>query len=538
MDAARIRQFADKIRRRSKTDRELRVEEFARKLGKLSRIPDILNRQESVYAAAVTYCFSVAIDLSNSGSLPELRKIISTGETQYMPGYPPMSPVTDSMFCCGVFLTRRFGQTNETAGEIVLQIVRTWRAAPECIHILTRLLSSRLAIVETVAVDGNCAVVRELVSNREFRLKSSTGYISHVGQLRLSRIVVPMDSEVDTFCELTTPYILTDCSAEKWTRYLLDNLPEVAERRDPLCGPDPEQPVLPHSEIADRLAALFENDCGRMKWNDFIMDGYAGFQKQAIFLSGNPGDPESLPHNDSRLSGLDGNDEYEDDDEDELYDFDGNDETDDSDLSNSRCDDFYQSPESESVDSDVSYLPLLWDYADDYFEVEPKELSVEELSEILFRLIPRKVTMEPEEAEDLINEFRAYFLFLERSHGVRRAGKLAALCDSNAAEKLRKKLGESSNFGLAKSFIMAGQQAGFDMTSQAESALFAQLFNSRLQDLSQHTGNMEVAERTDEDFDADSRPVTTIRKETSIGRNDPCPCGSGKKYKKCCLNHT
>lgn len=22
------------------------------------------------------------------------------------------------------------------------------------------------------------------------------------------------------------------------------------------------------------------------------------------------------------------------------------------------------------------------------------------------------------------------------------------------------------------------------------------------------------------------------------GRNDPCPCGSGKKYKKCCLNKT
>ena len=22
----------------------------------------------------------------------------------------------------------------------------------------------------------------------------------------------------------------------------------------------------------------------------------------------------------------------------------------------------------------------------------------------------------------------------------------------------------------------------------------------------------------------------------TIGRNDPCPCGSGKKYKKCCLN--
>ena len=22
---------------------------------------------------------------------------------------------------------------------------------------------------------------------------------------------------------------------------------------------------------------------------------------------------------------------------------------------------------------------------------------------------------------------------------------------------------------------------------------------------------------------------------TKVGRNDPCPCGSGKKFKKCCL---
>jgi preprotein translocase subunit SecA len=30
-------------------------------------------------------------------------------------------------------------------------------------------------------------------------------------------------------------------------------------------------------------------------------------------------------------------------------------------------------------------------------------------------------------------------------------------------------------------------------------------------------------------------PVEPIRAEKKeIGRNDPCPCGSGKKYKKCC----
>lgn len=26
----------------------------------------------------------------------------------------------------------------------------------------------------------------------------------------------------------------------------------------------------------------------------------------------------------------------------------------------------------------------------------------------------------------------------------------------------------------------------------------------------------------------------TVVKEEKVGRNDPCPCGSGKKYKKCC----
>lgn len=34
----------------------------------------------------------------------------------------------------------------------------------------------------------------------------------------------------------------------------------------------------------------------------------------------------------------------------------------------------------------------------------------------------------------------------------------------------------------------------------------------------------------------DETPVNLpFRRENFIGRNDPCPCGSGKKYKKCCL---
>lgn len=31
------------------------------------------------------------------------------------------------------------------------------------------------------------------------------------------------------------------------------------------------------------------------------------------------------------------------------------------------------------------------------------------------------------------------------------------------------------------------------------------------------------------------RPPQQVRKYEKIGRNDECPCGSGKKYKNCCL---
>jgi uncharacterized protein len=43
-------------------------------------------------------------------------------------------------------------------------------------------------------------------------------------------------------------------------------------------------------------------------------------------------------------------------------------------------------------------------------------------------------------------------------------------------------------------------------------------------------------------FDADkkkalyreAKKANTVIKGKKVGRNDPCPCGSGKKYKKCC----
>ncbi|HUT00830.1 MAG TPA: SEC-C metal-binding domain-containing protein [Phycisphaerae bacterium] len=46
--------------------------------------------------------------------------------------------------------------------------------------------------------------------------------------------------------------------------------------------------------------------------------------------------------------------------------------------------------------------------------------------------------------------------------------------------------------------------------------------------------------RKKEDIEAEkeiikkAEKVDPIKADSEPGRNDPCPCGSGKKYKKCC----
>ena len=62
-----------------------------------------------------------------------------------------------------------------------------------------------------------------------------------------------------------------------------------------------------------------------------------------------------------------------------------------------------------------------------------------------------------------------------------------------------------------------------------------------LSDLKRTSQKQEVSESQMQYNGGGSRPTSTKRNdipykrtEAKVGRNDPCPCGSGKKYKKCC----
>lgn len=47
--------------------------------------------------------------------------------------------------------------------------------------------------------------------------------------------------------------------------------------------------------------------------------------------------------------------------------------------------------------------------------------------------------------------------------------------------------------------------------------------------------NIQAALTKTHKRDIGNSKVVEIRQVTKIGRNQSCPCGSGKKFKKCCL---
>lgn len=52
------------------------------------------------------------------------------------------------------------------------------------------------------------------------------------------------------------------------------------------------------------------------------------------------------------------------------------------------------------------------------------------------------------------------------------------------------------------------------------------------------SSHSENSNNSDSNYGTNILPaVDTFRRENGkVGRNDLCPCGSGKKYKKCCLH--
>ncbi len=130
---------------------------------------------------------------------------------------------------------------------------------------------------------------------------------------------------------------------------------------------------------------------------------------------------------------------------------------------------FAESPEARPlVEQGVGWARLLMALARTHLGATVPTMEEDDLSFILLDTFPEKVSCEPEDAEAIVAELRAFWAFLGRAFGLENAPRCAAMLDRTLAEAMAGALANPENFGLAKAFVMAGKAAGYDMANQEE----------------------------------------------------------------------
>jgi hypothetical protein len=127
---------------------------------------------------------------------------------------------------------------------------------------------------------------------------------------------------------------------------------------------------------------------------------------------------------------------------------------------------FEASPEAKAEPA-AHWGALLVDYAASYFGEPLSSLSSLQFREIVFEIIPRKVSVAPEAAPEIVAGLRALLAFVRREYPASQAEACLRSLEGNASQRLARLLADPANFGPAKSFVMGGRAAGFDMSSQS-----------------------------------------------------------------------
>ncbi len=174
---------------------------------------------------------------------------------------------------------------------------------------------------------------------------------------------------------------------------------------------------------------------------------------------------------------------------------------------------------------DRAYIPhLLLEYAHVYEGAAPEELTTQTLQALLFDAFPRKITAERDFFERVPVVVEAFLRWLAAEGILPEGETLADTVRSWAAEIVAEAMAPE-NWDPAKQFTMKAQRAGVDMSDQ--DALHRYMCEQAQEALAQTP--YELPDQT-----PITPPIPIVEHAPKVGRNDPCPCGSGKKYKKCC----
>jgi hypothetical protein len=132
----------------------------------------------------------------------------------------------------------------------------------------------------------------------------------------------------------------------------------------------------------------------------------------------------------------------------------------------------------EYVGSWIDQL-LYFGYA--YESVTLPHMTKNNVEIIVTQLFPSKISLiDPDEADSTIPELIAFWQFLKREYKHPNATRILKFLEK-IQPKFKGIMNDSSNFGMAKSFLTAGMAAGFDMTTEEGLRAFQEHYNQNIQ---------------------------------------------------------
>ena len=122
----------------------------------------------AAYVSAQNITSFFAESVSVFDEFGDYCEIVGSAQDEYMPGGPPISPLTNSYFTTWAFFDVRFGPNQETIGTCLLDLADILEIDPFTVETLQRLQDSRMGIYEHCGWDGSRVCLRELVTGDEF----------------------------------------------------------------------------------------------------------------------------------------------------------------------------------------------------------------------------------------------------------------------------------------------------------------------------------------------------------------------------------
>jgi len=158
------------------------------------------------------------------------------------------------------------------------------------------------------------------------------------------------------------------------------------------------------------------------------------------------------------------------------------------------------------------------EYMYSYHGLTPEEWDEVGIEECCLYTLPRKISADEPYYRSIAPVLAAFFAFLGGKELLKNTQQLIRRVEK-IDKQIIKNARDPRNWGMAKSFVMAAKDAGVDIANEEEMEEFMTFYN------------LQILSKLKDDEKLGSTPES---KKPKIGRNDPCACGSGKKYKKCC----